>query len=72
MAIENLQTYYLLQYNNYYNRIEKRHFSLHAYLPYWIGVQGDCSFNENDGITTTQVVNFDMKEKGEPDCCASL
>lgn len=67
MAIENLQTYYLLQYNNYYNRIEKRHFSLHAYLPYWIGVQGDCSFNENDGITATQVVNFDMKEKGEPD-----
>ena len=67
MAIENLQTYYLLQYNNYYNRIEKRHYSLHAYLPYWIGVQGDCSFNENDGITATQVVNFDMREKGEPD-----
>lgn len=56
-------TLYLLQYNNYYNRIVKREESLSAYQEYVIGkpIQ-NVNFIPNDGVNTTQVINWGLKE----------
>lgn len=53
--------FYLLHYNNYYNRIVKKLDTTQEYLDSDAGYakQALVSFNPNDGITTTQVVNFE-------------
>lgn len=56
---------YLLQYNNYYNRIAKREETAADYLPYV--VQGvminnpltNINFIPNDGVSTEQIINWD-------------
>lgn len=58
---------YLLKYNNYYNRICKRELSVDGYLDYLVDSSNpetyrnpfDCNFNPNDGVGTTQVINWD-------------
>ena len=58
---------YLLKYNNYYNRICKRELSVDGYLDYLIESNNpqtyrnpfECNFNPNDGVSTTQVINWD-------------
>lgn len=58
---------YLLKYNNYYNRICKRELSIDGYLDYLIESSNSqtyqnpfqCNFNPNDGVSTTQVINWD-------------
>ena len=52
---------YIVKYNNYYNRIIKKFDTLAEYQALPNQVQRDISFNPNDGITTTQVVNFRPK-----------
>lgn len=54
---------YLLHYNNYYNRILKRLETTQEYLEADAGYQKQAlvSFNLNDGIMTSQVVNFDSE-----------
>lgn len=56
---------YLLQFNNYYNRQVKRYDTLSSYSPYYC--EGflsqnpipDVNFIPNDGIQTTQIINWD-------------
>lgn len=53
----------LLSYNNYYNRIVKRHNTLAEYVKdgaVEITTVPNLNFNPNDNVTTTQVVNADM------------
>lgn len=57
-------TLYLLNYNNYYNRIVKQESNLTAYLNYAIpfstekvGIEG-VNFNPNDGVDTEQIINW--------------
>lgn len=52
---------YIVKYNNYYNRIIKKFDTLAEYQALPNQVQRDISFNPNDGITTTQIVNFRPK-----------
>ena len=64
----------LFKYNNYYNRIVKRQDSLQGYLDdgatgYWS--TSNVNFNPNDGISTSQVVNFDFST-AVPDYCICL
>lgn len=53
---------YLLNYNNYYNRICKKEDTLTNYLEYQIGdtIQG-VNFNPNDGVNTELIVNTNQK-----------
>ena len=58
-------TLVLLSYNNYYNRIVKREATLAAYLNNGateIGSVSGVAFNPNDGVSTTQIVNFDLSQ----------
>lgn len=52
---------YLLNYNNYYNRIVKKFDTLSAYLvtPYYQDnvIENVINFNPNDGVSTEQVCN---------------
>lgn len=55
---------YLIKYNNYYNRILKRLHTIADYIldktiPDDYVKQEAVSFNPNDGVSATQVVNFD-------------
>ena len=53
-------TFYLLKYNNYYNRILKRFLNLYDYLkePYYSGdFVENINFDPNDGVNTFQIVN---------------
>lgn len=55
---------YLLQYNNYYNRIVKKESNIFSYMDYrvtsnLINNPIQCNFNPNDGITTKQIINWD-------------
>ena len=53
-------TFYLLKYNNYYNRILKRFLNLSDYLkePYYSGdFIENVNFDPNDGVNTFQIVN---------------
>ena len=50
-------TLYILNYNNYYNRIVKRELDLSAYLDHEVVyVVENTNFNENDGISTSHVI----------------
>lgn len=61
---------YLLQYNNYYNRLFKKEETLNDYLPHLVqGVMSNnpltnINFIPNDGVNTEQVINWDG---GNPD-----
>ena len=56
---------YLLRYNNYYNRINKKENNLSDYEPYQLASTDNtpnpfqCNFNPNDGISTQLIVNWD-------------
>lgn len=49
---------YFLKYNNYYNRQLKVLNNIQDYEDYIIGVQSNVNFNPNDGVSTTQVINW--------------
>lgn len=54
-------TLILLNYNNYYNRIIKRHSTLAEYIEAGanqVAAMPNVAFNPNDGVTTTQIVNI--------------
>lgn len=51
-----MKTLYILNYNNYFNRLVKREEELSAYEPYVIYMLGNVNFNENDGIDTEHVI----------------
>lgn len=56
---------YLLRYNNYYNRINKKEANLSDYEPYQLASTDNtpnpfhCNFNPNDGISTQLIINWD-------------
>lgn len=63
-------TLYLLRYNNYFNRIAKREATLGEYLAvdaqnkplYQLGTPlNNINFNPNDGVTTSQVINWNYE-----------
>lgn len=65
---------YLLQYNNYYNRILKRHNTLDEYLqysPYEFPVIGVTNFNFGDGVSVQQIVNYPY-ENNMPDYAVAV
>lgn len=51
-------TLYLLNYNNYYNRLVKRENILADYLNYSVATLPATNFNPNDHVYTTHVCNF--------------
>lgn len=51
-----MKTLYILNYNNYFNRLVKREEELSAYEPYVIYMLSNVNFNENDGIDTEHVI----------------
>lgn len=53
-----LSTLYLLKFNNYYNRIVKRYDTIDDYSPYLLGTLSDINFVPLNGISTTQIVNW--------------
>lgn len=53
-----LNTLYLLQYNNYYNRIVKKERTLDDYLAYAIESIAATNFNPADGVHTSHVLNI--------------
>ena len=73
--------YFLENYNNYYNRIIKRHGSISDYISnstdYAIrgenldasvlGSKGPVNFNVNDGITANLTYNYDRNQSWQPD-----
>ena len=48
-------TLYILNYNNYYNRIMKRESSIEDYQSYIIYTLESSNFNPTDGVDTTHV-----------------
>lgn len=58
---------YLLQYNNYYNRIVKREQTIEGYQESALGIYTGINFIPNDGITTTQIINFTPTDGIFPD-----
>ena len=54
-----MQTCYLLNFNNYYNREFKRLLNINDYLDYMKYSWTNVNFNPGDGITTTIPVNYD-------------
>ena len=56
-----MQTCYLLNYNNYYNREYKKLYNLNDYLDYMKYSWTNVNFNPGDGITTTIPVNSDVE-----------
>ena len=54
-----MQTCYLLNFNNYYNREYKRLLNIDDYLNYFKYSWSNVNFNPGDGITTTIPVNYD-------------
>ena len=54
-----MQTCYLLNFNNYYNREYKKLYDLNDYLDYMKYSWTYVNFNPGDGITTTIPVNYD-------------
>lgn len=52
-------TLYLLNYNNYYNRIIKTEDTLQDYLRYMLGnALTGTNFNPNDGVNTQHIINW--------------
>ncbi len=59
---------YLLNYNNYANRVVKKLSTLAEYEPYLIGdVVQNINFNPNDGVSTQVLINAKYAELGTPD-----
>lgn len=58
MALQNI---YCLQYNNYFNRIVKKEATMSEYQPYVVYQLSCVSFNPNDGVNATQVINTEVK-----------
>lgn len=56
-----MQTCYLLNFNNYYNREYKKLYDLNDYLDYMKYSWTNVNFNPGDGITTTIPVNSDVE-----------
>lgn len=54
-----MQTCYLLNFNNYYNREYKKLYNLNDYLDYMKFYWSNVNFNPSDGITTSIPVNYD-------------
>ena len=54
-----MQTCYLLNYNNYYNREYKRLLNIDDYIDYMKYSWSNVNFNPGDGITTSIPVNYD-------------
>ena len=52
-------TLYLLNYNNYYNRIIKRFDTINEYEPFTLTTFSNISFNPGDNLQTSQIINFD-------------
>ena len=52
-------TLYLLNYNNYYNRLVKYEETLSNYLPYVVATVAATNFNPNDNIYTEHIVNIE-------------
>ena len=55
---------YLLQYNNYYNRMVKRELTISSYMNYRVTSTLmvnpiSCNFNPSDGVNTNQIINWD-------------
>lgn len=58
---------YLLNYNNYANRVIKKFDNLTDYLPYSLGEPAqNINFNPNDGVNTTQLLNARYADLGTP------
>lgn len=56
-----MATLYLLQYNNYYNRIVKKETSLNGYMQFVIGEAiSNINFIPNDYVDTEQIVNWSL------------
>lgn len=53
----NFNTLYLLNYNNYYNRMVKKELSLIDYAEYIVSTLQNINFNPGDGVDTTQIVS---------------
>lgn len=51
-------TLHLLNYNNYYNRIIKKHDTITDYAPYTLEIIENINFNPNDGVSTEQIINY--------------
>ena len=49
-------TLYILNYNNYYNRLVKKEASLEDYQPYVIYELLNTNFNPNDGVDTQHII----------------
>ena len=58
---------YLLNYNNYYNRIIKREENLSDYLPYLLGdpIVNIINWTPGNGLTTSQIINQWQYERSE-------
>ena len=54
-----MQTCYLLNFNNYYNREYKRLLNINDYIDYMKYSWSNVNFNPGDGITTSIPVNYD-------------
>lgn len=56
-----METLYLFNYNNYYNRIKKpKYDTVSDYVTYGnlLSTTAGCSFNTNDGVTASFIVNY--------------
>lgn len=51
-------TLHLLRYNNYYNRLVKRLETIEEYSDYILQSMESVNFNPNDGVSTSQVINY--------------
>ena len=58
-------TLYVLNYNNYYNRILKKLDSIGEYSEYVIYTLETANFNPNDGVNTTHVIGASVPYNGE-------
>lgn len=52
-------TLYLLNYNNYYNRLVKSEETLEGYLDYAVATLSATNFNPNDGISAQHICNIE-------------
>lgn len=55
-------TLYTLNYNNYYNRIKKGFNTIDEYGSYVLESFEGVSFNPNDGVATSQILNLELTD----------
>lgn len=60
-------TLYVLNYNNYYNRILKKFDTINEYADYIIYTLETANFNPNDGVNTTHVIGAAVPYDGSGD-----